>query len=65
MVHHAGDGDADGARQTRAAMSEGTLGNQLWPALDVQPADEVVRKYRYSAFIQGSSDLPQRLRARA
>ncbi len=53
------------ARAKRAAaMSEGTVGNQLWPALDVQPADEVVRKYRYSAFIQGSSDLPQRLRAR-
>ena len=47
-----------------AAMSEGTVGNQLWPALDVQPADEVVRKYRYSAFIQGSSDLPARLLAR-
>ena len=53
------------ARARRAAaMSEGTVGNQLWPALDVQPADEVVRKYRYSAFIQGSSDLPARLRAR-
>ena len=53
------------ARARRAAaMSEGTLGNQLWPALDVQPADEVVRKYRYSAFIQGSSELPVRLRAR-
>jgi ureidoacrylate peracid hydrolase len=47
-----------------AAMSEGTPGNALWPALDVQPADEVVRKYRYSAFIQGSSELPERLRAR-
>ena len=52
------------ARARRAAaMSEGTVGNQLWPALDVQPADEVVRKYRYSAFIQGGSDLPARLRA--
>ena len=53
------------ARARRAAaMGEGTLGNALWPALDVQPEDEVVRKYRYSAFIQGSSDLPERLRAR-
>jgi len=52
------------ARARRAAaMSEGTVGNQLWPALDVQPADEIVRKYRYSAFIQGSSDLPARLQA--
>ena len=47
------------ARARRAAaMSEGTVGNQLWPALDVQPASEVVRKYRYSAFIPGGSDLP-------
>lgn len=47
-----------------ASMSEGTVGNALWPELDVRPEDEVVRKYRYSAFIQGSSDLPARLRAR-
>ena len=53
------------ARARRAAaMSEGTLGNELWPALEVRPEDEVVRKYRYSAFIQGSSDLAERLRAR-
>jgi isochorismate hydrolase len=29
----------------------------------VKPEDEVVQKYRFSAFVQGSSDLPQRLRA--
>jgi nicotinamidase-related amidase len=53
------------ARARRAAsMGEGTVGNALWPGLDVRPEDEVVRKYRYSAFIQGSSDLPRRLRAR-
>jgi nicotinamidase-related amidase len=53
------------ARARRAAsMSEGTVGNALWPGLDVRPEDAVVRKYRYSAFIQGSSDLPQLLRAR-
>jgi len=53
------------ARAKRAAaMGEGTLGNQLWPKLDVRIGDEIVRKYRYSAFIQGSSDLPDRLRAR-
>lgn len=44
------------------AMTEGSLGHQLWAALDVRGEDEIVRKYRYSAFIQGSSDLPQRLR---
>mgnify|MGYP002781103296 CR=1 FL=1 len=47
-----------------ASMSEGTVGNALWPALDVRPQDAVVRKYRYSAFIQGGSDLPAMLRAR-
>jgi ureidoacrylate peracid hydrolase len=53
------------ARARRAAaMSEGTEGHRLWPGLEVRPEDEVVRKHRYSAFIQGSSDLPERLRAR-
>jgi ureidoacrylate peracid hydrolase len=45
------------------AMREGSLGHQLWAELDVQPEDERVLKNRYSAFIQGSSDLPERLRA--
>ena len=29
----------------------------------MRPEDEVVQKYRFSAFVQGASDLPQRLRA--
>jgi ureidoacrylate peracid hydrolase len=47
-----------------AAMSENTVGHQLWPALDVRPSDEVVKKYRYSAFLPGTSELADRLRAR-
>ena len=47
-----------------AAMSEGTKGHDLWPELDVRPEDEVVRKYRFSAFLPGTSELPYRLRAR-
>jgi ureidoacrylate peracid hydrolase len=47
-----------------AAMMEGTPGHALWPALDVRAEDEKVLKRRFSAFIQGSSDLAQRLRAR-
>ena len=47
-----------------AALSEGTLGHELWPALDVRAEDEIVKKYRYSAFMPGTSDLPDRLRAR-
>lgn len=53
------------ARARRAAaVGEGTEGARLWPGLDVRGGDEVVRKHRYSAFIQGSSDLAEQLRAR-
>jgi ureidoacrylate peracid hydrolase len=52
-------------RQRRIeAMSEGTRGQELWPELDVQAEDEVVRKYRFSAFLPGTCELPYRLRAR-
>src|SRR5437868_6728540 len=41
-------------RQKRiAALSEGGLGHQLWPDLDVKPEDEIVKKYRYSGFLPG------------
>src|SRR5271157_4828037 len=52
-------------RQKRiAALTEGTLGYELWPSLEVRPEDEIVKKYRYSAFLPGTSDLPARLRER-
>ena len=38
-----------------AAMSENTEGHALWAALDVRPGDEVVKKYRYSGFMPGTS----------
>jgi ureidoacrylate peracid hydrolase len=47
-----------------AALSEGTLGHELWPELEVRPEDEIVNKYRYSAFLPGTSELAGRLRAR-
>src|SRR5215472_10321362 len=47
-----------------AALAEGGLGHELWPDLDVRPEDEIVKKYRYSAFIPGTSELPARLEAR-
>jgi len=47
-----------------AALSEGTLGHELWPELEVRPEEEIVKKFRYSAFMPGTSDLPDRLRAR-
>jgi len=47
-----------------AALSEGTLGHELWPDLELRPEDEIVKKYRYSGFLPGTSDLADRLRAR-
>ena len=47
-----------------AAMSEGTLGHQIYEGLEVRSGDAEVCKTRYSAFIQGSSDLEPILRGR-
>jgi ureidoacrylate peracid hydrolase len=53
------------ARKRRIeAMSEGSKGQELWPELDVRSEDEIVRKYRFSAFLPGTCELPYRLRAR-
>jgi ureidoacrylate peracid hydrolase len=46
-----------------AALTVGSKGYELWAGLDVQPEDLIVEKTKYSAFIQGSSDLEQVLRA--
>ena len=46
------------------AMQDGAFGAELWPELDVQRADIIVCKTRYSAFIQGSSNLEVELRRR-
>jgi ureidoacrylate peracid hydrolase len=46
------------------ALTAGSLGHQLWSGLDVRPQDPVVEKNRFSAFIQGSSDLAAALRGR-
>ena len=47
-----------------AAMTEGSKGHQLWADLEVQEDDLIVQKTRFSAFIQGSSDLEAALRLR-
>lgn len=54
----------EGRRRRSASMSEGTEGHALWLALVVKDGDEIVKKYRFSAFLPGASDLPERLRAR-
>ncbi len=46
-----------------AAFRLGSPAHDLHPDLVAMPEDEIVLKHRFSAFIQGSSDLPARLRA--
>jgi ureidoacrylate peracid hydrolase len=46
------------------AFTPGNFGHDLWPGLDVRPEDLKVRKSRFGAFIQGSSDLHTLLRER-
>lgn len=43
-------------------MKRDADGFQLWPELDIRPEDRRVVKRRYSAFIQGSSDIELVLR---
>jgi ureidoacrylate peracid hydrolase len=45
------------------AMSEGTFGHELWAELDVRSEDVRLQKRRFSALIQGSSDLEAKLKA--
>lgn len=45
------------------ALTAGAPGHELWPGLDVGPQDEIVEKTRFSGFIPGTSELPERLRA--
>lgn len=47
------------------ALVPGSPGHALYAELDVQAQDEVVNKTRFSALIQGSSDLHDRLQRRA
>jgi ureidoacrylate peracid hydrolase len=41
-------------------LTEGNEGAELWHELDVQPGDQHLIKRRFSALIQGSSDLGER-----
>jgi len=45
------------------ALTEGAEGAELWHGLDVRPGDAHAIKRRFSALIQGSSDLGERLQA--
>ncbi len=52
-----------GAKRVEA-LTAGSKGHQLWDSLEVRAQDLIVEKNRFSAFIQGSSDLAEILRAR-
>ena len=62
-VYYHLSGDVQGGKRI-AALTENSKGHELWPALDVKPGDPVVEKKRFSAFIQGSSNLAEVLRGR-
>jgi ureidoacrylate peracid hydrolase len=47
------------------ALTADSKGHEIWSALDVRAEDLIVEKKRYSAFIQGSSDLTAILRRRS
>ena len=47
---------------TLAELTPGARGFELHADLDVRPEDEILTKKRFSAFIQGSSDIDRYLR---
>jgi ureidoacrylate peracid hydrolase len=50
-------------RDMLASLSEDSEAGALWHGLDIKPSDQQVIKRRFSAMIQGSSDLHDRLQA--
>jgi ureidoacrylate peracid hydrolase len=54
--------DGDPRKETLSELTPGARGFDLYADLDVRPEDMIVVKRRYSAFIQGSSDIDRRLR---
>ena len=55
---------ASGSRERFRPVADGEYGHRLWKEMAVQPADLIVQKRRFSAFIQGSSDLHEILQQR-
>ena len=51
-------------RAHKGGLTEGAEGHEIYPALDVEPDDLIVHKSRFSAFIQGASDLDAQLKQR-
>lgn len=55
----------DDVSMVLAHLTDGHPGADVWGGMDVQPEDEMVIKTRFSAFIRGSSDIEERLRAKS
>uniref|UniRef100_Q11FY1 Isochorismatase hydrolase n=1 Tax=Chelativorans sp. (strain BNC1) TaxID=266779 RepID=Q11FY1_CHESB len=55
--------DPERAARREVNMIVGSPGHQIHSDLVIAPQDEIVDKHRFSAFIQGSSDIDDRLRA--
>ncbi len=51
-------------REWSAALSPGNAGYELYAGLEVKPGDMRLEKNRFSAFIQGASDLQAQLERR-
>jgi ureidoacrylate peracid hydrolase len=54
--------DGDPRRATLSELTPGARGFELHADLDVLPRDVILIKKRFSAFIQGSSDIDRHLR---
>jgi ureidoacrylate peracid hydrolase len=52
------------AKKRMESLKPGSIGQQIWAGMDVQSQDMIVDKTRFSAFIQGSSNIEAVLRAR-
>jgi len=53
-----------GDRERFKPVSEGEYGHRIWKEMEVRDEDLIVNKKRFSAFIQGSSDLHEILQKR-
>jgi len=51
-------------RRRSVALAKGAKGHEIWDTMEVHPDDQMIEKTRFSALIQGSSDLDQFLRER-
>jgi ureidoacrylate peracid hydrolase len=55
--------DSEARESALRELTPGAAGHALHADLDVRPTDSLIRKKRFSAFIQGSSEIDQLLRA--